>query len=185
MSYTETVLLALALAVDAFSVGVSVGLKHCAPRQIFRLSFHFGLFQALLAGIGAVGGIFLLEWFANWDHWIVMIILTALGARMIHGGIKGGGEETVECRDMTKGWTMIGLSTAVSIDALAAGVSLPTGQMPVGWSTALIGIVSAVGTLLAMLLAGRVGTAIGKRAEIVAGVVLIGIGIKTVFEHLA
>jgi len=183
MSYIETVLLALALAVDAFSVGVSVGLKHCAPRQIFRLSFHFGLFQALLAGIGAGAGLLLLEYFAMWDHWIVLIILSILGIRMIYGGLKGDSDEAAESRDMTKGWMMVGLSTAVSIDALAAGVSLPAGMMPVGWAITLIGIISGVGTLMAMLLAGKVGNIIGKRAEIVAGVVLIGIGVKTLFEH--
>jgi len=79
----EIFLLAVALAVDAFSVGVAVGLKHKRPRQIFRLSFHFGLFQALMPLLGALAGTLLLRWVRQWDHWVVFGVLAALGGRMI------------------------------------------------------------------------------------------------------
>jgi len=183
MTPWETVVLAFALAVDAFSVGATVGLKHKERRQLFRLSFHFGLFQALFSGLGALAGAFLLIYFSGWDHWIVLTILTFLGVRMIYSALHGEEDEDKQ-NDMTKGWTMVGLSMAVSIDALAAGVSLPTGEMPVGWSVALIGIVSWVATYIAMKLADRVGMMIGKRAEIIAGIVLVAIGVNTVIEHV-
>ncbi|MBC8277107.1 MAG: manganese efflux pump, partial [FCB group bacterium] len=122
MTYYELAILALALAIDAFSVGSAVGLTCHRPRQIFRLSWHFGLFQALMPLIGALAGSLMMVVIQGWDHWVAFFILLGLGIKMIAGAFKKE-EENTRPVDLTKGWSLISLSIAVSIDALAAGIT--------------------------------------------------------------
>ncbi len=122
MSLYEILLLSLALAADAFAVGICVGVNHHRPRQIFRLSFHFGLFQALMALAGMLGGRLLLELIQVWDHWLAFGLLAFIGGRMLLGD--GSGETKAAKRDPTRGGSLVGLSLAVSMDALAAGVGI-------------------------------------------------------------
>jgi putative Mn2+ efflux pump MntP len=183
MTVWEIVVLAIALAVDAFSVGAAVGLRHRKPRQIFRLSFHFGLFQALFPLLGALAGEALVSRVANWDHWIVFAVLAVLGARMIYGALYDDEKEHGEL-DLTRGVSLIGLSTAVSIDAAAAGITLAITQAPIALSVTIIGVVAAAATAIAMIGAHRFSDKLGKRAEVVAGAVLIVLGAKTLIDHL-
>ena len=182
MVYFEIFLLSLALSADAFSVGASVGLLHRLPRQLFRLSFHFGLFQSLLALAGALLGATLLVYVENMDHWIAFILLAFLGLMMIYKSIFNE-EEDVSNIDLTRGFQLIGLSIAVSIDAFAAGVSLPTVKAPIIAAIGMIGIVSGLATFFGMIIADHVKSRFGKRIEIVAGLVLIALGIKVLFDH--
>jgi putative Mn2+ efflux pump MntP len=183
MTFIEVLILALALSADAFTVGASVGLKHSGRRQLFRLSFHFGLFQSLLTLAGALVGTLFLRYVEAYDHWLVLAVLTLVGVHMIYSGLRGG-ENRAGSVDLTRGLTLIGLSLAVSIDAFGAGIGLPAARAPLVLSVVLIGLVSAAATLAAMLLADRVKTWAGRPCEIGAGVVLIGLGVWTVLDHL-
>ena len=183
MSYPELVLLSIALAADAFTVGAVVGLRDCSVRQVFRLSFHFGLFQALMLLIGFYTGTLFMGLIERWDHWLVFVILTALGVRMIIGAARDG--ERLESRvDLTRGKSLIVLSIAVSIDALAAGIGLSASNSPIFTSISIIGIVAAVATAIAMLSADLIDRRIGHRGEIVGGLILIGLGVKALYDHL-
>jgi putative Mn2+ efflux pump MntP len=184
MPFAEVILLALALAVDAFSVGAAVGLEHRSPRQVFRLSWHFGLFQALMPLAGILLGLGLERWIRAFDHWVAFCLLVLVGGRMVRGALRPGEEET-ETRDPTRGLTLITLSLAVSIDALAVGFTLGITGASFVVPVCVIGVVAAFATLASMLLAGRIGRILGKRAEVLAGLVLIGIGVKILVEHLA
>ncbi len=181
MTFVELLLVALALAADAFTVGLAVGLDHRRPRQLFRLSFHFGLFQALLPLIGAFFGSVLGRWFAPWSHWFAFGLLVIIGVRMVFGAL--GKESAQKKIDLTRGFRLVGLSLAVSIDALAVGFTLGLRQVSIVMAVTIIGVVAAALTLVGMLLAGRIPATSGMRAEIVAGLVLVGLGIKTVAEH--
>lgn len=180
MSFVEVMLLALALAVDAFSVGAAVGLTHRRPRQIFRLSWHFGVFQALMPLVGALAGSLLGSFVEPWSHWIAFGLLALVGGRMIHGSLKG--TEHRFARDLTRGLSLVGLSIAVSLDALAAGVTLGLGGGSIALPVLTIGAVAAVLTAIGMLITGRIGKRFGKRCELIAGLVLIGLGVKIVLE---
>jgi putative Mn2+ efflux pump MntP len=182
MSLVEIILLALALAVDAFSVGAAVGLTHRRPRQIFRLSWHFGVFQALMPVIGALAGTFLERLVEPWDHWLAFGLLAFIGGRMIFGALRGA-ERRVE-RDLTRGLSLIALSLAVSIDALAAGFTLALEDVPIALPVVVIGLTAAALTAVGMLIAGRISDRFGKRCEVGAGVVLIGLGIKILVDAL-
>jgi putative Mn2+ efflux pump MntP len=183
LSLVENLLLALALSADAFSVGAAVGLEHGAPRQVFRLAFHFGLFQALMPLLGALAGTLVLDWIAAFDHWVAFGLLAFVGGRMIAGSFSGATANRP--RDPTRGLSLIGLSLAVSIDALAAGFTLAVERAPLLRSVVIIGLVAAAATALGMRLAGRVRRLAGKRCELFAGLILVGLGAKILVEHLS
>ena len=182
MPALEVALLAVALAVDAFGVGAAVGVRHRSARQRFRLSYHFGLFQALMPLAGVAAGAALEKIVRDFDHWIAFGLLAFVGVRMIRGALRD--EDRTEARDLTRGWSLIVLSAAVSIDALAVGVTFGLTGVDFWVPILVIGVVAAAATLAGMLLAGRFGRSLGKRAEFAAGLVLIGIGAKILFEHL-
>lgn len=177
------ILLSLALATDAFAIGLVSGVKHNSPSQIFRLSFHFGFFQFLLSLIGATLLLFVESYVEAFDHWIAFILLTGIGARMVREGLVNSTETRVTMSDVTKGFSLIGLSLAVSIDALAAGITIPTMTHNILYATILIGVVASVATYIAMKLSNGIPKIIAKRSEVIGGIVLICIGVKIVLSH--
>jgi putative Mn2+ efflux pump MntP len=177
--------IALGLAMDAFSVaiGVSIGLGGTSKRQTFRLAWHFGLFQALMPIIGWLAGTSIRSWIERWDHWLAFVLLGAVGGRMILESIRGSGAEKART-DPTRGWSLIVLSIATSIDALAVGLSFAALGVEVWTPAAVIGVTAAAMTLLGTLGGRALGARFGSRMAVVGGVVLIGIGLWILFEHL-
>jgi putative Mn2+ efflux pump MntP len=183
MTLLEILILALALSADAFSVAAALGTRYRRPRQVFRLSFHFGLFQALLPLVGAFCGSAMLIHIERWDHWLVFGLLSLLGIRMIRTG-RHGDRRRAESVDLTRGFSLIGFSLAVSIDAFAAGITLPAVGAPIVLSVVIFGVVTALASLVAIMLARTVAGRLGARVEIVAGLVLIALGLKILADHL-
>lgn len=185
MSHFILLGIALGLAMDAFSVaiGVSIALGGTSKRQTFRLAWHFGLFQALMPIIGWLAGTSIRPWIERWDHWLAFVLLGAVGGRMILESIRGNGAEVTRT-DPTRGWSLIVLSIATSIDALAVGLSFAALGVQVWTPAAVIGVTAAVMTLLGTLGGRALGARFGSRMAVVGGVVLIGIGLWILFEHL-
>ena len=177
--------LALALAMDAFAVALGTGavLSRLTGRHLFRLGFHFGLFQALMPVIGWLAGLTIIQWVEAWDHWIAFSLLAIIGGRMIYEAFSD--EENTDDRDPTKGLSLVLLSIATSIDALAVGFSLSVIGVSIWMPALVIGLVAGVLTIAGMLLGGRIGNRWGSHVEIFGGVVLIAIGIKILIEHLS
>jgi len=94
-------------------------------------------------------------------------------------------DEATERKDPTRGWSLVMLSIATSIDALAVGLSFAMLEMPIVLPCLLIGVVTAALTVVGMVGGASIGARLGKRMRIVGGVVLIGIGAKILLEHLA
>lgn len=182
--YLETLILAFALSADCFGVGVAAGIKFGKPRQVFRLSWHFGLFQSLMCGIGLWAGAILLSFIQHWDHWLACVLLSAIGFKMIKEASEEDDDKTKLVHDITKGFSLVLLSISVSIDALAAGIGLAASHAPAIFAVLTIGIVSSLVTLAAMVFAKRFSHYLGKRVEMIGGVILIIIGVKIVLEHL-
>ena len=111
--------LAVALAMDAFAVAVAAGLaiKLLTKRHVFRLAFHFGLFQALMPTLGWTAGFALHRIIAAFDHWIAFGLLAFVGGKMIRDAFFGAEETLDASRDPTSGWSLVVLSVATSIDA--------------------------------------------------------------------
>lgn len=177
--------LAVGLAMDAFAVAITVGfiLNNISVRQYFRLSFHFGLFQALMPLIGWLAGSFVVEYIKDWDHWIAFGLLSYIGGKMIYESFHG--VEKREEGDPTKGLKMVSLSVATSIDALAIGLSLAILGVEIIYPALIIGVITCALTLVGMKLGQKLGLLFGHWVEKIGGVVLFAIGLKILIEHLA
>lgn len=184
MAFLEVFLIALGLAMDAFAVCLAAGTtRHIhGPRPVFRLSFHFGLFQALMPVLGWLLGSTVQRWIAPVDHWIAFALLAFVGVRMIRSGLDPAGEGLTS--DPSRGATLIMLAVATSIDALAVGLSLAMLRVDIVYPAIVIGIVASAMSLLGIFLGGRLGKAFGKRMEVIGGLILIGIGVRVVISHL-
>jgi len=178
--------IAVSLAMDAFAVAiaVSVVLVPVQPRQVFRLSFHFGLFQALMPLIGWTAGRTVAGTIASYDHWVAFAILAFVGAKAIWGSLRNDEEHSLS-GDPTRGWSLVMLSVATSVDALAVGLSFSFLHVPIWSAVILIGLVAAASTVLGMNLGSRLGIRVGRGIELVGGIVLLGIGTHIVLDHLS
>ncbi len=184
MPFWTILLIAIGLAMDCFAVSLGVGTAGTAsgPRPTFRLLFHFGIFQAGMTLLGWLAGKTVVGYISGLDHWVAFILLAFVGGRMIHGGLKKSEEPAIP--DPSRGLTLVMLSVATSIDALAVGLSLALLEVNVFWSALLIGGVSAALSLVGLTLGNQLGIRFGKSMEVVGGIILIGIGLRVVITHL-
>jgi putative Mn2+ efflux pump MntP len=188
MEFITVLLIALGLAADAFSVCIASGVKIKKPNvhQYFRFSFHFGLFQFLMPIIGYYGGVAVEKFISAYDHWIAMVLLSIIGGKMLLETFHEDDEKKDECelQDPSRGWSLVMLSVATSIDAAAIGFSLAALRVPVVTPAVIIGIVCALCSAIGLTIGARIGSAVGVWAERFGGIVLIGIGLKILLEHI-
>jgi len=185
MSLVEVLALAVGLAMDAFTVSLSAGASRWSGsrRFRFRLAFHFGLFQFLMPVVGWYTGSRIAHLIIAFDHWVAFGLLALIGVRMIRPG--RGDDDPSMALDPSRGWSLVMLSVATSIDALAVGLSLAFLQVNIWYPSVVIGIVTASMSLCGLLLGHRLGQRFGRTMEIVGGSVLILIGLKILSEHLS
>jgi len=185
VSFISILIIAIGLGMDAFSVAISIGAvsRKVSLAPVLRLSASFGLFQFFMPLAGWLGGMTIADHIADFDHWIAFTLLLYVGGKMIHESFQG--EEKVHPNDPTKGLTLLMLSVATSIDALAVGLSLAFLKTPILYPSIIIGVVAFIMTAMGMLFGEKLGKICGKRVEIVGGIILIGIGVKILFDHVA
>lgn len=180
--------IAVALAMDAFAVAIAAGvtLKHVSLRQNFRLAWHFGLFQALMPILGWSAGITIKDFIQAFDHWIAFGLLLYVAQGMLRGAFARGSEEN-EQKDPTRGMTMVLLSVATSIDALAVGFSLAVINISIWMPALVIGIVAGAFTTAGMHIGKAIGAIpkLSRYAEALGGIVLLIIGLNILREHQA
>jgi len=178
--------LALALAMDAFAVSLGLGLslKPATGGQTFRLAFHFGLFQFLMPVVGWAAGETLIRYIEKYDHWVAFALLLGVGGKMIVESFRPGKASAAERADPTRGISLFMLSVATSLDALAVGLSLAALRVAIVFPAVVIGIVAFTMTVIGMRIGPALGKFIGRRAELLGGVILILIGIKILADHL-
>lgn len=188
MSNLEIWLLAVSLAMDCFSVSITSGilLRQIRWRTFFTIAFFFGLFQALMPLIGWFSASRFYQHIESFDHWIAFGLLAVLGIRMIRESMND--EEEGHHFDPTRLSVILTLAVATSIDALAVGISFACIGMTVWTDIAspvlIIGIVSSVLSVAGCLIGVYFGKRINLRAELWAGIILTGIGVKILFDHL-
>lgn len=181
MNPLETFLLAVALGCDAFAVGLGVGTRFCSRRQIFRLSFHFGLFQFAMPLLGWAMGLYLVGLVKKWGPWLAFFLLVFIGLKMAYESLRGE-EFQDECPDPTRGMSLIVLSLATSMDALGVGFSLGIlGRQLLG-AAVVIGVTAAAMTWAAMRIGNRLSTLWGRRMGVLGGVVLVAIAFKLLLD---
>ena len=184
MDLITILLIALGLAMDCFAVSLGIGTSPVEKdaRTVFRITFHFGLFQGLMTFLGWLAGSSVVNLISRFDHWIAFILLAWVGVRMIRESLSKT-EEDNPCNP-SRGKTLVMLSVATSIDALAVGLSLAFVDGSILVSSLVIGITSLLLSLFGLFIGGKLGCKFGKRMELIGGLVLIGIGIRVLLSHL-
>lgn len=186
MTLFNIIAIAVALAMDAFAVAIAAGIKLGSVdwRQNFRLAWHFGFFQAAMPVIGWAAGLTIRQQIERYDHWVAFILLVFVSQGMLREAFKKE-EGTNTPKDPTKGATMVMLSLATSLDALAVGLSLSMINISIWAPSLIIGIVAAVFTTIGLHLGKRVSKAakIRRYADIIGALVLLAIGINILREH--
>jgi putative Mn2+ efflux pump MntP len=184
MEPLSLICIALGLAMDAFAVAIATGLslQQVTPRHVFRIAFHFGLFQWLMPIVGYLAGTALAAQIRDYDHWAAFALLSYVGGKMLWEARRPHAVATRS--DPTRGIMLVTLSIATSIDALAVGLSMAFLRIEVWLPAIVIGAVAAALSALGILFGGRLGPRWGRWAGIVGGCVLLLIGARILFEHL-
>ncbi len=184
MNFLDILIIALSMSMDAFAVSLGAGTheRTNGPRPTFRLAFHFGLFQFLMPILGWFAGMTILRYISAYDHWVAFILLGFVGIRMIRSGIQPNSDE--QKNDPSRGWTLVLLALATSIDALAIGFSLGLVGVTIWYPAVVIGVVTGLISWLGIRLGNRLGARFGKRMEIIGGIILILMGVRILLSHL-
>ena len=182
MGITEIFVLSAGLAMDCFAVSLSAGASgsNYNIRSALIMALFFGLFQSGMALLGWIAGSGFLDYIEPYGYWAAFTLLFGIGIKMIIDSFsKGASSKT----DYTGLKTVFILAIATSIDALAAGVSLSFMLSGLAVSVLMIGAASFAFSIIGSFLGKKAGDALGKKAEFAGGIVLIGIGIKTLLTN--
>ena len=186
MGIIDIVLIGLALSMDAFAVSIAKGLAVGRPtwRQAAWVGLWFGGFQALMPLLGWALGSAFADLIAAVDHWIAFGLLALIGGNMIREAVSKGDEGEGQQDASFAPKTMVFLAVATSIDALATGINFALLDVNIGVAIAVIGGITFVLSAVGLLFGGVLGQRFRKGAQIAGGIVLIGIGVKILIEHL-
>lgn len=184
MDLLTIIAVALGLSFDTFAVSLSYGVvqNKVLFRQAVRVAIVLAIFQAGLLVAGFFLGSFVSDFIKAADHWIALALLSFLGIRMIIEGIRRKKEE--EARDYSKPLTLLTIAVGTSIDAFAVGISFALLDIKIWSSAIIIGIVTFLASMVAIRIGKSAGEKLGKRVEIIGGLILIAIGIKIFLEHV-
>lgn len=185
MNFWLALITGIGLSMDAVaaSVSSSTSARRVGWSQAIKMATFFGLFQALMPAVGYAGGVVFQDWFKAVDHWVAFALLGFIGVKMIYDSRR---EDDVDKTGDPFGTpSLLLLSVATSIDALAVGVSFSLLRVSLFMTMTVIGLVTFSLCLPAVWLGKRLGTVMAKRAEVLGGVVLIAMGFKILIEHLS
>lgn len=177
--------IAVGLAMDAFAVSVASGLavSRLRVRYALRLALFFGFFQAFMPVAGWLLGLGFRQTIQAFDHWLAFGLLAAIGLKMIYESFKL--EKAENPTDTLSTSVLLVLSVATSIDALAVGLTLTFIKVPIVTPAVIIGLVTFVISFTGVYLGHKFGHFFEKKIEALGGLILIGIGLKILLEHLA
>lgn len=182
MTIPAAVLLALSLSMDSFAAALSRGAV-CARielREAARIAAAFAVFQFAAPLVGWALGVGFSEYLAAVDHWVAFVLLAGVGGKLVHDGLTGhAGSEPARLSAIA----LAMLALATSIDASAVGVSLSLLQVDIVTLALLIGGVTFVIAFAGALLGRLAAPALGRRAMVIGGIGLIGIGVKILLDH--
>ena len=181
--FIEIFLIGVGLSMDAFAVSICKGLsmKMIKKRDVFIIALFFGGFQALMPFIGWFLGKGFESYITSIDHWIAFILLVGIGINMVKEAFNKESENRNDNVDVK---TMLVLSIATSIDALAIGITFACLKIHIVMPVITIGLITFIISVIGVKIGNRFGDKYEKKAEIMGGVILILLGIKILLEHL-
>lgn len=181
MDFLNNILIALALAMDAFTVAISSGasLKRVKAKTALLVALYFGFFQFAMTLIGFLGGRFFSAFIDSFDHWIALGLLIIIGGRMIWVSLKSAGDKKFSLSHKI----LLVLALATSIDALGVGLSYAFLNQSLYIPAIIIGIVAFIFSGFGVYLGKFLKQLLKNKAGLVGGLILIGIGLKLAFDH--
>jgi len=184
MDLLTPVLIGIALSMDCLAVSLAIGTstKTKLLNAAIIIALCFGGFQGGMTLLGWAAGTGLAVLITGFDHWVAFLLLAIIGGKMIYEGL-GAGEEDENFTALRFAPVMV-LSVATSIDALAVGVSFAVLQISIAWPAFIIGAVAFLFSFAGVLLGMKLKDLLGKRIEILGGLILIVIGLNILFNHL-
>ena len=189
MSLLTIMLLALAMSSDAFAVALcrGISLKSIPFLGALKIGVLFGIIEAMTPLLGWLIGYIALQYIEKWDHWVVFAIMFFLGINMIYSSLKSSDEDDQEepiSSNKKSFFMLIFTAISTSIDAFAVGVGLAMANVNIYFTASMIGLATCVMVTTGLLLGKKIGCVVGKKAEILGGLVLIAIGVITLYQHL-
>ncbi|MBE0636957.1 MAG: manganese efflux pump [Bacteroidales bacterium] len=183
MLYFEMLLIAVGLSVDTFAVSISTGLtiERIKFRQGIRIAQVLAFFQALLPFLGWLAGMQVTRYISFYDHWIAFGLLASLGTKMMVESFKQGEEKKYNPLVFS---FLLAMAIATSIDALVVGVSLAFIETNIYMAIMIIGFVTFLASMIGMLVGKNVNGKFGRKVEFIGGLILFGIGLKILIDHL-
>jgi putative Mn2+ efflux pump MntP len=187
MNPISILLLGFAMSTDAFAAAIGKGAAMAKPRlsQALRAGLIFGVIEAITPVLGWLLGKGASRYIEAWDHWVAFGLLLVLGLHMIWNGVKPDSDEPVD-EAKKHGFVALALTgLSTSIDALAVGVGLAFVDIPIAVVAVVIGLCTFSMVTLGIMLGRVLGDMVGRRAEIIGGIILIGVGAVILYEHLS
>jgi putative Mn2+ efflux pump MntP len=183
MDIFTIILIAIGLAMDAFAVSIANGIsiKSQKRKNAFIIAAFFGGFQMFMPVIGWLAGLGLEELIMGVDDWIAFGLLAFIGSRMIYDSAK---EEDLKRDSNLRIHNLLTLSVATSIDALMVGLSFAFIQTAIATPILIIGLVTFLLSFIGFYFGNVIGQVLGNKIKVIGGVILIGIGLKILLEHL-
>jgi putative Mn2+ efflux pump MntP len=187
MTIIALIFLALAMSTDAFAAALGKGAAMQKPSfvQALRIGLLFGCIEAITPVIGWLIGSFASKWVADWDHWVAFVLLLGLGGHMVWAGLHGDEDEDGQDPAGQNVFTLALTAVATSIDAMAVGVGLAFINVNIVHAALAIGLATTVMVTIGVLLGRLLGAAIGKKAEVIGGVILVLVGATILYQHLS
>jgi len=184
MDIISIIFIAFGLAMDAFAVSITSGLtiKQLRINDALKIAIFFGSFQAIMPLIGWSAGLSFRDFISGIDHWIAFGLLSLIGCKMIYESSKM--EVNSKKIDPLNVYVLLMLSIATSIDALAVGLSLSFLNVSIALPAIIIGVVTFLLSIFGVYLGNRFGHYFERKIEIIGGLILIGIGIRILINHL-
>ena len=185
LDFLSILVIAVGLSADCFAVAFSgsIAMRAISLFQVVRASLSFGIFQALMPVLGWLVGRTVVDLIADYDHWLAFALLTVIGGRMIWKSFHSEDSRTAGA-DITKGIVLVTLSIATSIDALAVGLTFAFLEVNIVLASSTIGVVAFAATAIGFLSGRKAGRLIGRRAEAIGGIILVGIGLRILLAHI-
>lgn len=184
MELIITILVAFGLCMDSFAISICNGmmLKKSKISKFIEIALIFGIVQFIFPVLGWALGAAVAKYIASFDHWIAFGLLAYLGGKMVYESFQK--DDKCELVDANNFWNLVMMAVATSIDAMVVGLSLALiGESIIG-PAAIIGFVTFSVCLAGLTVGQKIGHLFENKAELVGGLVLIGIGVKILVEHL-
>ena len=184
MDAPTILVIAVGLAMDAFSVSIAYGIttKSNGKTNAIKMASSFGAFQAFMPVLGWLIGVEILELIAGFDHWLAFGLLTLIGCKMIYEATSVEHQPKDKRLDL---YTLLILSVATSLDALAVGLSFALLKVSITMPIAIIGTITFTLSFLGATIGDKIGNAQSSKIEVLGGLILIAIGVKILLEHMA